>query len=161
LLAAELGLRTGDIMRLKFENIDLTGKRISFVQHKTGIETVLPMSDELVLALADYIKNGRPKSDLNEIFLKSIAPYTAFRNTSSLYQRLQRYFPLSGIEIPPGTRHGFHALRSSLASNMLRVGTTMPVISNILGHRSVDTASVYLKIDIDGLRRVALEVPTT
>lgn len=50
-------------------------------------------------------------------------------------------------------------MRSSLASNMLRNDVPIPVISNVLGHKYADTTSIYIKIDLEGLRKVALEVP--
>ena len=42
---------------------------------------------------------------------------------------------------------------------MLRSEIPIPVISNVLGHKYADTTGMYIKIDLEGLRKVALEVP--
>ena len=43
---------------------------------------------------------------------------------------------------------------------MLSEETTLPVISESLGHRHTDTTMVYLKIDIPSLMKCALPVPS-
>jgi site-specific recombinase XerD len=65
----------------------------------------------------------------------------------------------AGVVIPCGKRHGPHALRASLASSMLRNNVPLPIISETLSHSSTDTTRVYLKVDIDNLRCLALDVP--
>ncbi len=49
-------------------------------------------------------------------------------------------------------KHGPHSLRFSLASNMLKQGTSFQVISTVLGHSSTESTKAYVKIDIDRLR---------
>jgi site-specific recombinase XerD len=50
-----------------------------------------------------------------------------------------------------------HSLRSTLAKNMLEAQAPLPVISEVLGHQNINTTSIYLKIDIEGLRKCALD----
>jgi len=50
-----------------------------------------------------------------------------------------------------------HSLRNTLAGNMLESNAPLPVISEALGHQSVNTTSIYLKIDIEGLRKCAMD----
>ena len=58
-----------------------------------------------------------------------------------------------------GRKHGLHSMRHSLASNLLKNNTPYPVITGILGHENISTTRLYLSIDIEQLRSVALEVP--
>jgi integrase/recombinase XerD len=44
-----------------------------------------------------------------------------------------------------------------LAGSMLEIKLPLPIISEALGHQSVNTTSIYLKIDIEGLRKCALD----
>lgn len=159
LLAAGLGIRCGDICRLQTGDIDWNRKEISFVQSKTGDTVTLSMADEIFYALLDYMKNARPSCCYDEILISSKAPIRPFRGYT-FHGILQKYLRRAGIEPEAGQKHGLHSLRSSLASSMLRDGTPMPVISNVLGHRYADTTSAYLKLDLEGLRRAALEVPS-
>ena len=158
LLATTLGMRCIDICRLTLDDINWKRKTISFVQSKTGEYVSLSISDELLMALADYIKNARPVCDYKEILISSRAPVKPF-NHRNFYEMLQKYFKLAGITFKEDQKHGLHSMRSSLASNMLRSEIPIPVISNVLGHRYTDTTGIYIKIDLEGLRKVALEVP--
>ena len=158
LLATTLGMRCIDICRLTLDDINWKRKTISFVQSKTGEYVSLSISDELLMALADYIKNARPVCDYKEILISSRAPVKPF-NHRNFYEMLQKYFKLAVITFKEDQKHGLHSMRSSLASNMLRSEIPIPVISNVLGHRYTDTTGIYIKIDLEGLRKVALEVP--
>lgn len=159
LLAAGLGIRCGDICRLKTADISWERREISFVQSKTGDSVTVSMTDEISYALLDYMKNARPECSYDEIIISSTAPVRPFSG-KTFYGTLQKYLRLAGIVLEKGQKHGLHSLRSSLASNMLRDGTPMTVISNVLGHRYADTTTAYLKLDLYGLRRAALEVPS-
>ena len=61
------------------------------------------------------------------------------------------------LKIPSGVHCGLHSLRSTLAKNMLEAKTPLPVISETLGHQSINSTSIYLKIDLAGLKRCALD----
>ena len=158
LLATTLGIRCIDICKLTLDDIDWKRKTISFVQSKTGEYVSLAISDELLMALADYIKNARPICDYKEILISSRAPVKPFEHRT-FHEMLQKHFKLAGITFREGQKHGLHSMRSSLASNMLRSEVPIPVISNVLGHKYADTTGIYIKIDLEGLRKVSLEVP--
>jgi integrase len=40
---------------------------------------------------------------------------------------------------------------------MLDIKSPLPIISEALGHQSVNTTSIYLKIDAEGLRKCAVD----
>ena len=50
-------------------------------------------------------------------------------------------------------------MRHSLATILMENEIAMPVISEVLGHRSTETTMKYLKIDIRSLQKCALDVP--
>ena len=58
--------------------------------------------------------------------------------------------------IPIKKRKAAHSLRHTLASSLLYDGTPLMTISNILGHNSPKTTSVYTKVDLPALRKCAL-----
>ena len=57
-------------------------------------------------------------------------------------------------------RHGGHALRSSLASNLVNSNIAYTSVQHILGHSDINTVQEYAKIDIERLRLCALDVPS-
>ena len=105
----------------------------------------------------DYLQNGRPQTTSDSLFVRHKSPFNAIGGIGSFTKELHRYIVKAGISIPDGARHGMHSLRSTLAGNMLETNTPLPIISETLGHQSVNTTSIYLKIDIDGLRKCAMD----
>jgi len=159
LLAAVLGLRGGDIVDLRKTDINWQESRLSRRQIKTGRHLVLPIPQEVLLALADYMKYERPPSDDDHVFLLARAPYQPYRSKATVHVVVADAFKRAGVDIT-GRRHGPHALRHSLASAMLAAGTSYPVIGAVLGHKNSSEATrAYLRIDVEHLRPLALEVP--
>jgi integrase len=159
LLAVQLGMRAGDIRNLKMSNIKWSKRCVEFIQQKTENFISIPLPNEAMLALLDYLKNSRPQSEKLLVFVKASAPYTDYADSNSFHTIVKKYLEAAKIEYKSSKHHGLHSMRHSLAGNMLLDGTPMPIISNILGHRYSDTTTKYLKIDIPQLRQVALEVP--
>ena len=158
LLASRLGLRASDIAHLKFSNIDWEKNEIRFVQNKTGNPISLPLLNDVGNAIIDYLKYGRFKSESQQVFISSRAPYIP-ANKSIVCSAIREVITKSKVETD-GRRHGPHSLRHSLASCLLKNEVPMPVISETLGHVRTDTTMTYLRIDLISLMKCALPVPS-
>ena len=157
LLACRLGLRTSDIRALRLEDIRWDDAKIAIRQSKTGVPLVLPLSEEVGQALIDYLKHGRPRSQHREVFLGAHAPFAPFGHSYNFHNIITHCRRLAGIRVPRKGHWGMHSLRHTLATRLLERGTPLPVISDILGHRSIDSTQVYTKVDIASLRGAALD----
>lgn len=157
LLVVRLGLRVSDIRGLKLSNLNWNRKTISITMQKTKRPLKLPLLDDIGWAIIDYLKNGRPKTKCDAVFIRHVAPYDSFGEGESFYKELHRYMVKAELEIPLDFHCGLHSLRSTLARNMLEAKVALPVISDTLGHQSTNTTSIYLKIDLNGLKRCALD----
>ena len=157
LMVARLGLRVSDIRAMKLSSLNWNRKRVSLNMVKTKQPIELPILDDIGWAVIDYLKNGRPKTSCERLFVRHRPPYNAFGETASFHESLRRYMVKAGLAIPLGASYGMHSLRSALAKNMLEAQAPLPVISEVLGHRNINTTSIYLKIDIEGLRKCALD----
>ena len=158
-LCAYLGMRAGDVIRLKFSDIDWEKGQINFIQHKTGYPMVLPLLDEVRYPLIDYIRNARyESSDKEHIFIRLHAPHKAYTNGSVLFNAVKKCIEHAGIDTA-GRHRGPHALRHSLATNLMTENVPISGISDILGHTSTLTTEIYLTIDEKHLKEVSLEVP--
>ena len=62
----------------------------------------------------------------------------------------------SGLNVPFESPH---CLRHSFAVHLLKIGTPFKTIGDILGHRSAESTSTYLRLATDDLREVPLLVP--
>ena len=157
LLATRLGMRSGDIANITFSSLDFDNDTISITQEKTGEPLVLPMIPAVKIALADYLKNGRPESDQSYVFLRTNAPFEKI-TTSVVRFETNKYFGKAGIDITD-KKHGPHAFRSSLASSMINHLVAYDVVRKILGHTDPDAVKHYARVDIDKLREYAIEPP--
>lgn len=157
LLATRLGLRASDICGLKFENLIWERNMISLTQDKTGKLLELPLLPEIGNAIIDYLKHGRPVSRDSFCFLRALAPYDKM-DPSNLGNLVRRYMGMAGIDCSK-RKHGPHALRHCFASALLKEKVPLPVISELLGHKSMSSGMDYLRIDITSLRQCVLEVP--
>jgi len=157
MIAVHLGLRSSDIVNLRFENINWEKSMITIQQQKTGKTVELPLLPAVGNAIIDYLKYGRPQSEDRHLFLKALSPY---KNMSShdILNLLQPYLTRAGINCK-NRKHGPNILRHSLAGRLLDTGTPLPVISETLGHSSSQTTMFYLRIDASRLRECALDVP--
>lgn len=156
LLVTRLGLRVGDIRNLRLGNLNWTRKNITITMFKTKRPLELPLLEDVGWSLIDYLKNGRPESKSDCVFIRHKAPYTGFSDSNTLHRMLSRRMNRAGISMK-GQKHGLHSLRSTLARQMLEKGTPLPVISETLGHVSVQTTSNYLKIDLNGLKNCVID----
>jgi integrase len=157
LLASRLGLRASDITSLCFSDLDWDNNKIRLTQNKTGKQMELPLLSEVGDAIIDYLLHARPKVDLQTVFLSGRHPHRKIES-SSLSTLVTKYIRKSGVDVD-GRHHGTHSLRHSLASAMLQADTSLPVISETLGHSSTQSTMFYLGIDIGMLTKCSLDVP--
>lgn len=157
ILAVQLGIRAGDIRNLKFSNIKWNLNTIEFIQEKTKNHLQLPLLDNIKYAFLDYMKNSRPKSDSNFIFIRHRAPNIPFCKTNVFFNIINKYMKTADIYID-NRKHGLHSMQHSMAGNLLKHNTPLPIITGVLGHENSNTTKLYLRIDIEQLRSVALEV---
>jgi len=59
----------------------------------------------------------------------------------------------------PETQAWPHAFRHARAVGLLNAGVAMKTIGDVLGHRSLDSTSIYLKLATPELRAIGLEIP--
>jgi len=157
LLTTRLGLRSSDIAGLAFENLDWQRNLICLVQQKTKKIVELPLLADVGEAIINYMKYGRPLSELQQVFLTATAPYSSV-NRLVINGAISRIIRASGVNIN-GRKFGPHSMRHTLASQLLRNGTSLPVISETLGHSDTQVTMNYLRIDINSLMQCALDVP--
>ena len=157
-LICYLGLRISDVVNLKLSNIDFNENKISIIQYKTDNLLTLPLIDKIKYPLLDYLKNVRPKCDLDYVFITNKEPYRQHIELKTYNHIVKKYLIKAGIDIND-RKHGFHSLRHSFSTLLLKENTSLYSISTILGHQDIKTTMTYLDIDTSKLKELALEVP--
>lgn len=155
LLASRMGMRSGDIVNLRIEDVSKKNE-LNIIQEKTGKILHLPLIKEVKSAIEDYL-SFRLFSPIEQLFITVKAPYRAV-TTSTLRRALKKYITLAGID--PGKRKcGPHVLRSSLASSMINNDISYETVRKVLGHSSNNAIKHYARIDVEKLRRYSLTPP--
>lgn len=160
LLAAEYGWRSSDIVNFRFEQIDWNDNSITLNQHKTGHQSVYPLLSSIGNAIIDYLKHGRPETEISEILV-------SFNNvnkgqklsTPTIHSIVSKYLRKANIKDWKEKKHGPHSLRHSLATNLLKQNVSLPIISTVLGHQSTETTKIYLSLDFEQLKQCVLPTP--
>lgn len=155
LLCATYGLRACEIVALRLEDIHWRQGQLIIHQSKTDNPLVLPLNDTVANALIDYLKNFRPTQAMRQLFLRIRAPHGALKPTA-FADVFGWAIRRSGLDLP---YRNAHCLRHSYAVHLLRQGVSVKGIGDVLGHRDQESTCVYLRLAVDDLRKVALELP--
>ena len=155
LLLARLGLRAGDIVRLRLDDIDWKEATVR-VCGKGRLETRLPLTQEVGDAIVDYLRAGRPRTGTDVVFLRACAPYRAI-TPACVSTMVAQAIRKAGVTRP--SRGAAHLLRHSVATGMLRHGASLQEIAAVLRHRSIETTAIYAKVDVNALQRIAQAWP--
>jgi integrase len=157
LLALRLGIRSGDIVNLKIQDIDFRSSTIEFIQGKTRVPQRLELLPELKEAIHAYLSGGRPETEYPNLFISVRPPFRPI-TVMAVTSMITRCMKKSGI--PIGSRsYGGHALRMTLASELVSEKVPYQVVRKILGHEDTKSMKHYVKFDVGMLRSCALEVP--
>lgn len=103
-----------------------------------------------------YLKDGRPKTESEYIFIRHKAPYsklTAKKCTIALHDMLpERKSVIGG---------GFHVLRRTFATLLLRGNANIETVIDALGHQDNTTVMKYLSLDEERIKSCALSLKAT
>jgi len=154
LLLARLGLRASDVVGLRLGDLDWERGRLRVIG-KGRRETRLPLPQDVGDALLGYLEFERPADATDRIFLTPSAPVRPI-SCSGLRDVVARAFERAGVRAPSC---GPHVLRHSLATRLLREGSTLDTIGALLRHRDVNTTALYAKVDVTLLRQIAQPWP--
>lgn len=147
-----LGLRAGEVARLRLDDLDWRAGEL-VVRGKGSRVDRLPMPVEVGDAIAAYLRRGRPRSERREVFLRARAPFDpiATRTVSSTVRRACRRAGIAEV--------GAHRLRHTLACEMVRAEVPLVEIAQVLRHKSLQSSAIYARVDLDTLRGLAAPWP--
>jgi integrase len=152
LLLARLGLRAGEVAALQLNDIDWKDAAL-VVRGKGRREARLPLPADVGEALSAYLRFARPPTSARHVFVRVRAPHAGMAS-NAVTALVRRRSLLAGVDAI-----GAHRLRHTAATAMLRAGSSLEEIAQVLRHRSVDTTSIYAKVDRVALRALAQPWP--
>ncbi len=158
LLLARLGLRAPEVIAMQIDDIDWRAGEV-LIRGKGKRHDRVPLPQDVGKALAEYIHRDR-LTPSRSVFVTDRAPRRPFADGQILNAVLHDAFARTGLQ-PPAKYIGSHVLRHSLATALVQRGASLTEIGDMLRHRSRESTMLYAKVDVDGLRSIALPWPVT
>ena len=155
ILLARLGLRAGEVVAMKLDDIRWEAGLIT-IRGKGARHDQLPIPQDVGEALATYLLHGRPPCDTRRVFIRVRAPRRGFSSSVAIADIVRRALTRAGID---SMRKGAHLLRHSLATKMLQRGACLSEIGEILRHSTQNTTEIYTKVDLVALSALAQPWP--
>ncbi len=152
LLMVTYGLRSREVAALTLDDIDWKRERLTVPERKAGHSTAFPLSASAGQALADYLRDGRPKTADRRVFFRAVAPSGPI-GAHVVSACARRHLLQAGIDVP---RPGSHTLRHTLVQRLADAGFSLKTIGDFVGHRSPASTEIYAKVAVEPLRQVAL-----
>ena len=157
LLLARLGLRACEVVSLELDDIRWRERKL-VIRGKGRVFESLPLLSDVGEAIAEYLRNSRPKTKSRRVFLRLNAPRAALAGPAAVGHIVR--LALSRSEMKPPGRGAAHLFRHSLATQMLRNGASIAEIAQVLRHRAEGSTEIYAQVDFESLRGVARAWPT-
>ena len=152
-LIANYGVRIGQVLSLRLRDIDWKKGTIYFRPYKRGKALSFPLKASVAEALLDYIKKDRQNASFKEVVLTVNGKS---RPAATVVSAVKHCYKKAGIKIPFGVTH---PIRHAFATKLVREGVPFKTVSDLLGHRSMDTTFIYTKVNIPQLRLLARPWP--
>lgn len=136
-LGYSAGLRVGEVINLKVEDIDSQRMVIRIVLGKGKKDRYSILSSETLLLLRKYYQIYNPSKQMFEGMIPN-SKYSA----ASIRKILLRAQNKVGVT----KKITFHTLRHSFATHLLEQGTNLQIIQRLLGHSNISTTNQYLHV---------------
>jgi integrase/recombinase XerD len=144
------GLRVSELVTLPAESVDLQ-RGFLIVRGKGNKERVVPLGEQAVAALTQYLERARPD------FLKGRASDFLFLRTGGepmtrqgFWKLLKQYAREAGVTKPISP----HKLRHSFATHLVERGADLRAVQAMLGHADLSTTEIYTHVNRERLRQL-------
>ena len=140
------GLRMGEVVRLRWRDVDLDQRVLYVHNSKHGGSRAIPIHPALAQELA-RVDNRQPD--------RAVAGRADGQCVARDHDKMfRRWLTKRGI-----TLNG-HRLRHTFATQLLRAGANLRDIQELLGHASVETTQIYLLVEPEQLRGAIARLPS-
>jgi integrase/recombinase XerD len=151
----DLGLRATEVAALTLDDIDWR-QGLVHIRGKGRRVDALPLPNTTGRAITAYLRHGRLQTSSRALFLRHRPPRTMPATPGIVRASVRCAARRAGVE---RCLHGPQVLRHSLAERLVQRSTPLKQIADLLRHRSLDTTTIYAKVDVPALRRVAMPWP--
>jgi integrase len=162
------GLRLGEALALTNDNVNLEENYLRVRDSKNGKERIIPISASLVSVCKEYVKY-RDRLPLKRAKTGYFFAKLNGSRCSAIHHRFKECLAKAGIPYI-GRGHGprVHDLRHTFAvtslATMAEAGidlyASLPILSNYLGHQSLDSTNHYVRLTANMYPRLLKDIDT-
>jgi integrase len=152
----DMALRAGEVAAMQLDDLNWSAGTLTIGRGKSRRADVLPLPAATGKAIVQYLRGSRPRSTNRSLFLRHRAPFHAPITAEFVRGAVRRAFACCGLD---NRFTGTHVLRHTAAMRMRCAGATLKEIADVLRHRSLDTTTIYSKVDLPRLAAVAAPWP--
>ena len=145
LLTYSSGLRLGEVIRLRPEDINLDRELIHIKQGKRRKDRYTMLSQVAKDAFKAYVRRYQPRDWL----------FPGMRPGRHLHERsVQKVFDRAYKSAKINKKASMHSLRHSFATHLLEQGTDLRYIQELLGHESPKTTQIYTRVTTRDIAKI-------
>jgi integrase/recombinase XerC len=139
ILLLTTGMRRSEAVDIALDDVDLENGQL-LVHGKGSKERTVPLTEEAVEATRHYLKH-RKKTTCHPLFVSQTGEAIQGRVVNQMLDRVLEKAGLVGRGITP------HTLRHTFATHLIRNGTDIRTVQELLGHSDIQTTARYLHSD--------------
>ena len=143
------GLRLMECVRLDLVDLDLKGGTLLVKTGKGKKDRYVPVTGRARAAIQTYLQEARPllaeRWDYGALFLSKFGRRLGDMSVRTIVKR-------AGAKM--GLKVTTHVLRHSYATHLLKGGADVRHVQKLLGHKNINTTTIYTKVDTSGLRNM-------
>ena len=144
LLGADAGLRRGEIMNLRWEDVDFNNNQLYIAPNKTEYYRYVPMTESLRNALQ------RAKIGTESEFVLNFGRTRNIDSLTAVYREIAK---------TAGVKSFLHKLRHTFASQLVQNGVELYTVSKLLGHRTIQMTEIYAHLAPANLHKAVFNLP--
>jgi len=152
-ILALTGLRIGEVVRLRGENVDDRGMMLTVVR-KGNLQHTIAITEGMLEIIDRYPETGWwfPSPYKNRMFPDGSGHILMESASDAVHNAMRR----AGITDPNLTGH---SLRHYYATTLLRMGADIRVVQELLGHASLNTTQLYTLVDEGDMTKAVALMP--
>ena len=143
------GMRVGELVRLKPDDVDTEARLVRIVEGKGRKDRNVPLTTAAAQAIARYLAAGRPTLARTEPWL-FLGKRGGRLHRAQVGSIVNAWAKTARVKKPVSC----HTFRHSTATHLLRGGADIRQIQALLGHGSLSTTERYTHVEVSDLRRV-------
>ena len=139
MLMLRCGLRVEEVAHLTVDAVELAKSRLFIASGKGRKDRVVYLSEDARCALDAYLK--KRSSKVRGVFLVQKGPMTGKPlSVRGIQKRIEYYAQQSGVAV------SCHALRHTMATQLLNADADLASIQDLLGHSHITTTQRYCRV---------------